>query len=205
MNSQKTYYCNAAEMLKNEGNAHVKAERYSDALPKYSKALENLKAHSGADVNTLKLGLLNNSALCHLKMEHFGEARELCEEALKVDAKNFKALFRRGQAQSGMGNLSEAFLDVRQAANLQPSDKAISAELQQLRKRLQERGIDEATLKREEKHEVSAVWQEQGSEPASSSSATTIPPADILGASPGSGSEDLVAAAKAWRCPSQST
>jgi len=171
MNNQKQYMCNAAEMLKNEGNAHVKAERYSEALPKYSKALENLQAHNGADVSALKLSLLNNSALCHLKTKQFGKALESCEEALKGDARNFKALFRRGQAQAGMGNLSEAVLDVKQAANLQPSDKAISAELEQLRARLQERGIDEAGLKREEKHEVSAVWQEQGGEPASSSSA----------------------------------
>lgn len=171
MNNQKTYMCNAAEMLKNEGNAHVKAERYSEALPKYSKALDNLKDQSGADVPPLKLSLLNNSALCHLKMKHFGEALESCEEALKVDPRAFKALFRRGQAQAGMGNLSEAVLDVKQAAKLQPSDKAISAELEQLRAKLQERGIDEASLKREEKHEVSAVWQEPASATASSSSA----------------------------------
>lgn len=171
MNSQKQYYCNAAEMLKNEGNAHVKAERYSEALPKYSKALENLKDYSGADVSALKLSLLNNSALCHLKTKHFGEALESCEEVLRLDARNFKALFRRGQAQAGMGNLSEAVLDVRQASTLQPSDKAISAELEQLRGQLRERGIDEAGLKREGKHEVSAVWQEQGGQPASSSSA----------------------------------
>merc|ERR1719343_1154713 len=67
MKQQQQYMYSAAEMLKNEGNDHIKHERYSEALAKYDKALENLKGQTDAGAATLQVNLLNNSALCHLK------------------------------------------------------------------------------------------------------------------------------------------
>lgn len=55
------------------------------------EALENLRDHVGGDVDTLKVNLLNNVALCHLKTENFDKAVEACEDALKIDSRSFKA------------------------------------------------------------------------------------------------------------------
>ncbi|CAE7364827.1 OEP61, partial [Symbiodinium pilosum] len=67
MGGQKQYMYNASMQLKNEGNDHIKAQKYSEALGVYSKALENLKPFSGDDISQLRLSLLLNSAMCHLK------------------------------------------------------------------------------------------------------------------------------------------
>lgn len=172
MSAQKQYMYNAAEMLKNQGNAEVKQENFDEALAKYTKALENLSGHAGDDVTNLQLNLLNNTALCYLKKKSFDKALESSERALKVDPRSFKALFRRGQAKEGMGSLAEGLYDVRRAAELSPNDKAIAKELERLRAELKERGIPEEAAVNTEKHEVSAAWQSA----SSGSTPTTFSP-----------------------------
>lgn len=175
MSAQKQYYYNAAEMLKNEGNKFVKDENYTEALGKYSKALENLKGHVGAEVDSLSLGLLNNSALCHLKGKAYKEAVKSSEEALKVDPKSFKAYYRRGQAKAEMGNFGEAVSDVRRASELSPTDKAIASELKRLREVLKDKGIKEEETPLEVKSEWSTDVDSSGSASRSSSSSAPAP------------------------------
>jgi len=169
MGAQKTYMVNAAEMLKNEGNAEVKAERYTEALAKYAKAIENLSGHAGADVGPIQVGLYNNSALCHLKLKDYGEAIKAGDEALKIDPKAYKALYRRGQAKAELGTLGEAVADVRTAAELSPGDKAIAAELTRLRGMLKEQGLKEEVVA-PVKHAVRAEWQQPPADTPSTSS-----------------------------------
>jgi len=47
---------------------------------------------------TLMLAAYSNVALCNLKLNDGIKAFKACEEALKIDPKNIKCLFRRGQA-----------------------------------------------------------------------------------------------------------
>jgi len=143
MGAQKTYYMNAAVMLKNEGNQHIKNEKFTEALEVYNRAIENLKPHAGDDVRQLRIQLLSNAALCHLKQKHFGKARDTCDEALKIDAKCIKATFRRGQALEGLDNLSEAVAELKRAVELSPEDKIIGNELTRVKKVCKDRGISE--------------------------------------------------------------
>jgi len=202
MSAQKQYMYNASEILKNDGNKLVKSEKYAEALTKYTKALENLAGHVGDDVVALKVVLLNNSALCHLKTKDFQGALDASEEALKADPKSFKALFRRGQARAELGNLGEAVADVRRAAELSPADKAIAAELERLRGQLKEQGLSEDALP--QTHCVRAEWQQpplDAATPSTSSgsrasSSSTRAPADTKAAA-GGGSGDSRSWAKA--------
>jgi len=155
---QRQYYYNAAEMLKNEGNGFVKSEKYSDALGKYTKALENLTGQTGDEISALQVVLLSNQALCHLGAEDYPAALEASEDAMKIDPKSFKALFRHGQAKAELGCLGEAVADVRRAAELSPGDKAIAAELARLREQLKEQGLTEDTAPKT--HAVRAEWQQ---------------------------------------------
>jgi len=147
VNAQRGYLVNAATMLKNEGNVEVKSENYQEALTKYNKALENTEAYSGADVASLRLGLLNNVALCHLKRKDFDKAIEAGDRALALDSQSFKALFRRGQAHEALGLYGDALADLGRASEIAPSDKAISRELDRLQNDLQAKGIDANSLK----------------------------------------------------------
>uniref|UniRef100_A0A7S2L8W5 STI1 domain-containing protein n=1 Tax=Zooxanthella nutricula TaxID=1333877 RepID=A0A7S2L8W5_9DINO len=143
MSAQRQYMYNAAEMLKNEGNAEVKNQAYAAALKKYEKALDNISGHAGSDISALKVSLLNNVALCHLKTEEYAKAVEASEDALKADPRSFKALFRRGQAREAQGGVREAFSDYRRALALSPGDKAIDREMSRLRGEMKAKGIEE--------------------------------------------------------------
>jgi len=164
--AQKDYVYKGALGLKSEGNAHIQNQEYSKALESYDRAIENLRPHAGDDVKTLRLQLLSNAALCHLKGSNFRKAMDVCEEALKLDPKAVKPMFRRGLAHEGMGDFSMALLDVKTASELAPSDKAVETELGRLRKIAKEKGIKEEDLK-----------HKTPSPPASSSSTSGAPQA----------------------------
>merc|ERR1719443_546801 len=143
MGNQRQYMYNASVMLKNEGNVSLKAGKYEEALKDYKKAIDNIKDQSDKDAVTLRLQLLQNSSLCHLKQREYRTTIEVCEEALKIDPRSVKALFRRGQARHELGSLKEAFRDIRGASELSPDDKVLNEELEKLRNEMRDKGIME--------------------------------------------------------------
>jgi len=174
--AQKSYVYNGALHLKNEGNTQIKAEKYKEALESYDRAIENLRPHAGDDVRTLRLALLSNAALCQLKLKNYRKGLDVCEEALTINPKAVKPLYRRGLAYEGMGDFSQALLDVKNASAISPDDKAVTMELERLRKICKEKGIKEDEIKAKVKEPVAAAA-------SSSSSATGAPTAFTPGGS----------------------
>lgn len=157
MGAQKQYLYNASVILKNEGNEHIKHEKHAEALLAYNRALENLKMHSGDDVVQLRLSLLLNAALCHLKHKDWSVAVQTCDEAIRISAKSFKAIFRRGLAKFELGQLLEAITDIKLAAMLSPEDKTIAAEMARVVKECTARGLGDEELKSAEKAASSMI------------------------------------------------
>merc|ERR1719395_332686 len=91
------------------GQAHT-------GLQDFVEAGEDLKAALGqepdnADVKRarkLKIACWNNAAQCQLKLGDYAAARALCGKVLDLDGLNMKALFRRGQAHTGLQDFVEA-------------------------------------------------------------------------------------------------
>eukprot|EP00435_Cladocopium_sp_Y103_P018264 s2781_g4.t1 len=143
---QKQYMYNASMTLKNQGNDHIKAQKYADALKAYSKALENLKPFGGDDVSQLRLSLLLNSAMCHLKQKEPEKTLQVCEEALQINSKSVKALFRRGLARVDLGQHAEGVGDMKFASKLSPEDKTITSELERVEKEILDKGVSAADI-----------------------------------------------------------
>jgi len=115
-----------AEKAKERGTEYFKAGRFDLALKKYKVITEYLEpdAEDFDDLSDsddedkdgeaekteekdpehdrksqeLLLAGFSNQALCHLKLMDGLNAFKACESALKLDPKNIKALFRRGQS-----------------------------------------------------------------------------------------------------------
>eukprot|EP00931_Biecheleriopsis_adriatica_P117115 TRINITY_DN92664_c0_g1_i1.p1 TRINITY_DN92664_c0_g1~~TRINITY_DN92664_c0_g1_i1.p1 ORF type:complete len:579 (+),score=192.71 TRINITY_DN92664_c0_g1_i1:152-1738(+) len=170
MGAQKQYYYNAAMMLKNEGNGHIKSEKYTEALKVYEKALENIKSYDGDDISQLRLSLLLNSAMCHLKQKDYKKTVSTCDEALQINSKSVKALFRRGLARIESGLLAEGVGDVRLAAKLSPDDKTIADELAKVEKDCKSKGLSSEDIKAAEKKAEAAAEAGKGQSGGSSSS-----------------------------------
>lgn len=136
---------NVAEDLKNIGNNLFKSQDWKGAVKKYSKALRYLEF--GGDefdeeiqkkLEPVALSCFLNTAACKLKLQQWQEALDNCTEALELDSKNTKALFRRAQANAGLKDFSKAMEDLKKAQEITPDDKAIIGEMKKVQLKIQE-------------------------------------------------------------------
>ncbi|KAG7396226.1 hypothetical protein PHYBOEH_002606 [Phytophthora boehmeriae] len=107
-----------------DGNHKHAAARYVKALTHASKFFDLTEADQ-AEVNAIKLSLYLNLAQCYLKMENYTRAVSNCQEALALDPKSVKALYRRAVAYEKENKLDLAADDIKQALNLAPQDRAV--------------------------------------------------------------------------------
>lgn len=104
----------AVEAKKALGNAHVKRGDYARAERRYKAALDvgasdydlsdAQKEALGAAVCACKL----NRAMCYLKLARYSDADKDCKDVLEKQPGNVKALFRRGRAQLGLDQWTNA-------------------------------------------------------------------------------------------------
>ncbi|KAJ3102545.1 hypothetical protein HDU97_000414 [Phlyctochytrium planicorne] len=112
---------------------------------------ESIKTDIKATINTCH----TNMAACHLKNGNFEKAIKSCDKVLDKTPDNtkahrdpspagiecilnmlssfFQALFRRGKANLELKNLDKAEADLKKAAELEPKDGGIRAELQKIK------------------------------------------------------------------------
>lgn len=127
------------------GNFCFQREEYSMAAQAYCMALDVLttQTHDGRgcvpeeeeEVNDYRVKCLNNLAAAQLKLEQYSEALHTSQDVLFLDPNNVKALFRKGKLLSDKGDYEEAMETLKKALKLEPSTKAIHAELSKLVKR----------------------------------------------------------------------
>ncbi|EME29616.1 Peptidyl-prolyl cis-trans isomerase FKBP62 [Galdieria sulphuraria] len=95
------------------------------------------------EVNSMKVAILSNIALTYFKQDRFQQAEQYATATLKLDSNNVKALFCRGRARMQLAELQSAKEDLLQAAKLQPQNKDIRRELDELQKKLVKYGKQE--------------------------------------------------------------
>ncbi|XP_028814389.1 FKBP prolyl isomerase 16 [Denticeps clupeoides] len=127
------------------GNFYFQREEYSMATRSYCMALDVLTtstrdgrgsaAEEEEEVNDYRVKCLNNLAAAQLKLERYDEALHTCRDVLFLDPNNVKALFRTGKLLSDKGEYEEAMETLKKALKLEPTTKAIHAELSKLVKR----------------------------------------------------------------------
>ncbi|CAJ1398007.1 unnamed protein product [Effrenium voratum] len=127
------------EAAKNTGGQLFSKQDLQGASRHFSKALWMLQSGKVADAqsdvswcNSTRLALHSNRAFSELRQENWKAAEDDCTEALKIDPKAVKALYRRAMAREKMGRAAEALKDADEALKLQPG----AEELATLQKRL---------------------------------------------------------------------
>ncbi|NXX32403.1 TOM34 protein, partial [Nicator chloris] len=111
-----------ARMLKEEGNEFVKKGNHKKAVEKYSESLKLSK----------ECATYTNRALCYLTMKQYKEAAQDCTEALKLDPKNVKALYRRAQALKELKDYKSSIADIKSLLKTEPKNTAALRLLQEL-------------------------------------------------------------------------
>lgn len=117
-------------MYKEKGTNYFKMNKYNLAIKMYKKVTSFLKYEDGfeADLKTERNNLILsahlNLALSYLKMEQNVEAKDACNEALKLSPQNEKALFRRGQAYLALASPEIAIKDFQEVLKIEPKNTA---------------------------------------------------------------------------------
>lgn len=132
----------AAERRRLEGNLQFRGGDAAAAVTLYRMALSfldedllmQLEGPHLEKANIVKLPLHLNLAACDLQLEDWTSALENCDEVLREQPNNAKAIFRRGRARFALGNTDAAEEDLRRAAALNPNDTAIRRQLMALKK-----------------------------------------------------------------------
>lgn len=119
-----------AKIAKDQGNAAFKLGDYPAAIGHYTSAII-----ANADDSTFPL----NRAAAYLKLGKNKDAERDCTTVLKLSPNNVKALFRRGQARTGLSCLDEAYADFVRASELEPSNQSVNQELLEVDKLIQQR------------------------------------------------------------------
>ncbi|KAM8974360.1 peptidyl-prolyl cis-trans isomerase FKBP8-like [Pelodytes ibericus] len=125
------------------GNFHFEREEYRSAMHSYSQALSILTPNSAdplspeedEEIREHRIKCLNNLAATQLKLHHFDDVVNSCNAVLEMDVNNAKALYRKGKVLSERGDYENAMCVLKQALRLEPTTKAIHAELSKLVRR----------------------------------------------------------------------
>ena len=88
-------------------------------------------------IKKLKLNTFLNIAACNIKTKDFETALQACNEALRLDPYNIKALYRRARAQSlpinsGVEEFRKALVDLKTVSELDSTNIPVQRELRRL-------------------------------------------------------------------------
>lgn len=120
-----------AKLFKQKGTDYFKMNNYKQAL-KFYKKMENYLEDDFSinkiqieEIESLKVVSYLNSALCNLKSNRHTQAKNDCENALKIEPTNVKALFRKGEALIGLHELILAKRCFETVLRYEPKNSAV--------------------------------------------------------------------------------
>merc|ERR1719436_2308617 len=119
-----------ANARKDVGGSLFKAGRWRMALERYKKVislvsyLDNIKDEDKkTKAKEFKKACELNCAACNLKFDEYSEALKNCDNVLKEDSVNVKALFRRAQAQLGRKEFAVCMSDLKKLIEIDPQNR----------------------------------------------------------------------------------
>ncbi|XP_014772494.1 peptidyl-prolyl cis-trans isomerase FKBP8 isoform X1 [Octopus bimaculoides] len=122
-----------ASVKKERGNYLFARNDFHGAINSYIKAISIIDQEDNSDItgksNQIpgeKIKCFNNLAAAQIKIERYSEAIKSCEEVLKHDINNVKALFRMGRAYAAQGETKEAIAQMKKALKLEPETKDLN-------------------------------------------------------------------------------
>jgi FK506-binding protein 4/5 len=119
----------ACKTFKNEGDDLIKEKKFKEAVMSYEKALLQLfytfsdNPEEDKEVDRLKSAINMNVSMCKINLGLFEEAINCCNEALRVDNKNMKAIYRIAFSYFKLDKLDEAKKSIQECLELDSKEK----------------------------------------------------------------------------------
>src|SRR5262249_15643791 len=130
-----------ATRFKEQGNLFFKIESYEEALRKYEIARIYIRQMESAILprellENVTIPLLNNIALCNIRLRNNSDALLACNEAIAL-LPNFKSFYIRASCWRKRGEPERAVEDLMRSAKLSPNNKSIRDELENAKREVQ--------------------------------------------------------------------
>ncbi|NXY87716.1 TANC1 protein, partial [Alcedo cyanopectus] len=117
------------QKLMEEGNTLYKKGKMKEAAQRYQYALRKFPREGFGEemkaFNELRVSLYLNLSRCRRKTNDFGMAEEFATKALDLKPKSYEAYYARARAKRNSRKLLAALADLREAAQLCPSNQEI--------------------------------------------------------------------------------
>ena len=135
-----------ADKLKSSGNAFFKKKEYVRAEAKYSQGLRYVEPDGQQNdeiankIKALKISLHLNYAACALKRSAWKEVITNCDQVLKIESLNEKALYRKATAEIDFGLYDEAKRTIKTLVeDVSSSSPTFASETSRLKQRLKQK------------------------------------------------------------------
>ena len=131
----------AAKIFKNEGDDHLKLKNYVDAINSYEKALLQLFYTFSEDpeedrmTEVVKASINMNMAMCKMNLNKYDEAIGYCQEALRIDKKNVKAIYRIAYSYFKLEKFEESRTFINDGLKIQPESAEFKSLLESIAQR----------------------------------------------------------------------
>ncbi|KAH7038189.1 uncharacterized protein B0I36DRAFT_236311 [Microdochium trichocladiopsis] len=112
------------DRMKEDGNTDYKAGRFQDAIDKYTSALEVDPTNRGTNSK-----LLQNRALCNLKLKQYDLAIADCDRAISLDPQYLKARKTKANALGQAERWEDSVREWKSIQELDPEDRTIVKEI----------------------------------------------------------------------------
>ncbi|ORX48915.1 FKBP-like protein [Piromyces finnis] len=118
----------SATKSKEEGNALFKEKKFEEAIQCYQQGIKTLDYRWGAtpveekNIETLRVNLNSNAAMCSLKINNLNDTVNFCNAAIELDPFNTKALYRLSEAYIGQSNFEKAIEVINKCLEINPDD-----------------------------------------------------------------------------------
>ncbi|CAF1131538.1 unnamed protein product [Adineta steineri] len=130
----KTHKILIAAEYKTLGNDYFKQGKFYEAIKAYSDGISS-SGISDPEISLLRL----NRSQAQLKVNHFEDALNNCQDILKNDPNNVKALYRCIKALYGLENYDEALVQVKNLLKIDPKNVDAQRELNSIETRITEK------------------------------------------------------------------
>ncbi|ESN98938.1 hypothetical protein HELRODRAFT_188959 [Helobdella robusta] len=148
---------NIGESKRERGNELYGRGEFTRSIDAYHRAIKALgdddEHNNNEDDTTLlqswldsRVKCFNNMAAAQMKIDAWEAAARSCDQVLKVQPENVKALFRKGKCLMNQRDTTGAVLCLKKALKLDPNSKVVLQELQKLEKKKQQENEIEKNL-----------------------------------------------------------
>merc|ERR1711871_236506 len=113
-----------AEALKREGAECYAAQDFGAAFAKFTQGARVAAGATASGAADAVLACKSNAAMCLLKLGRMEAAAEMCDEVLKIEPRNVKALVRKATAAERLNDTAEALACFRRAVAIDRDNAA---------------------------------------------------------------------------------